>query len=115
MKRIRVSHVAERDLDDIWYYIVKTSGSMEIAGRLGESITETFPLFAQAPQAGTGRDEIAPGLRGFPVPPPAGPMEANIEAAPAQSRLQSPGRWPRTSRRQPSQRPLAPPPVDFRQ
>jgi hypothetical protein len=50
-----------------------------------------------------------------PQPPPAGPMEANIEAAPAQSRLQPPGIWPRTSRRQPSQRPLAPPPADFRQ
>ena len=67
MNRIRVSHVAERDLDDMWYYIVKKSGSMEIAGRLVESITETFPLLAQAPAAGTRRDEIAPGLRGFPV------------------------------------------------
>jgi toxin ParE1/3/4 len=67
MKRIRVSHPAERDLDDIWYYIVKKSGSIEIADRLIESITETFPLFAQAPEAGTRRDEVAPGLRGFPV------------------------------------------------
>src|SRR5512140_2041364 len=67
MKRIRVSHVAERDLDDIWYYILKNSGSVETAGRLIESIAETFPLLAQAPQAGTRRDEIAPGLRGFPV------------------------------------------------
>ena len=67
MKRIRISHPAERDLDDIWYYIVKKSGSIEIADHLIESITETFPLLAQAPQAGTRRDELAPGLRGFPV------------------------------------------------
>jgi toxin ParE1/3/4 len=67
MKRIRVSHPAEQDLDDIWYYIVRESGSIEIADSLVESITEMFPLFAQAPEAGTRRDEIAPGLRGFPV------------------------------------------------
>ena len=67
MKRIRVSHPAERDLDDIWYYIVKRSGSMDVADRLVESITETFPLFAQAPGVGTRREEIEPGLRGFPA------------------------------------------------
>jgi toxin ParE1/3/4 len=32
-----------------------------------ESITETFSLFARAPEAGTRRDAIEPGLRGFPV------------------------------------------------
>jgi len=67
VKRIRVSHPAERDLDDIWYYVVKKSGSMEIADRLVDSITETFPLFAQAPGVGTRREQIAPGVRGFPV------------------------------------------------
>ena len=67
MKRIRVSRPAERDLDDIWYYIVKKSGSIEIADRLVDSIMETFPLFAQSPEAGARRDEITPGLRGFPV------------------------------------------------
>lgn len=50
-----------------WYYIVKKSGSIEIADRLVGSMAETFPLFAQAPEAGTRRDEISPGLRGFPV------------------------------------------------
>ena len=67
MKRVRVSHPAERDLDDIWYYIVKKSGSMGIADRLVESITKAFLLFAQAPEAGTRREAIAPGLRGFPT------------------------------------------------
>ena len=67
MKSIRVSHPAERDLDDIWYYVVKRSGSIDIADRLIESITETFPLFARAPGAGARSDDIAPGLRGFPV------------------------------------------------
>ena len=31
MKRIRVADPAEQDLDDIWYYIAKNSGSIEIA------------------------------------------------------------------------------------
>jgi toxin ParE1/3/4 len=67
MKRIRVSHPAEKDLDDIWYYVARNSDSIDVADRLLESITEAFCLLAQAPEAGTRRDEIAPGLRGFPV------------------------------------------------
>jgi toxin ParE1/3/4 len=67
MKRIRVSDVAEQDLDDIWHYIAKNSGSIEIANGAVESIADTFPLFARTPEAGTRRDEIEPGVRGFPV------------------------------------------------
>ena len=67
MKRIRVSRPAERDLDSIWRYIAKESGSLEIADRLVESITRTFPLFSRSPEAGTQRDEIAAGIRGFPA------------------------------------------------
>ena len=67
MKRIRVAGPAERDLDDIWYYIAKNSGSIEVANGVVDSITETFALFARAPDAGTARDEIEAGLRGFPV------------------------------------------------
>ena len=61
MKRIRVSDLAERDLANIWYYIAKNSGSIEIANGVVESIAETFPLFARTPEAGTRRDEIDPG------------------------------------------------------
>ena len=57
MKRIRVSTLAERDLDH----------SMEIANGVVASITVTFPLFAGNPEAGTRRDEIELGVRGFPV------------------------------------------------
>lgn len=67
MKRIRVAAPAEGDLDDIWYYIAKKSGSINIANGVVDSITETFPLLSRAPEAGTRRDEIEPGLRGFPV------------------------------------------------
>ena len=67
MKRIRVAGPAERDLDDIWHYIARKSGSIDIANGVIDSITKTFLLFARAPAAGTERDEIEPGLRGFPV------------------------------------------------
>ena len=67
MKRIRVAEPAERDLDKIWYRVATKSGSIEIANGVIESITETFPLFASTPEAGTRRDEIEPGVRGFPV------------------------------------------------
>ena len=67
MKRLRVSEAAEQDLDDIWYFIAKNSGSVEIADGVVKSITRTFTLFAHTSAAGTRRDEIEHGLRGFPV------------------------------------------------
>ncbi len=67
MKRIRVADPAERDLDTIWYRMAIKSGSIEIANGVVESITETFALFAGTPGAGTFRDEINPGVRGFPA------------------------------------------------
>ena len=67
MKRIRVSSLAELDLDEIWYEIAKRSGSSEIATGVVDSITEVFPLFANNPEAGRRRDEIELGTRSFPV------------------------------------------------
>jgi hypothetical protein len=48
MKRIRVAGPAEQDLDEIWYYIAKNSGSIDIADGVVDSITEAFSLFAHA-------------------------------------------------------------------
>ncbi len=67
MKRIRVSGLAERDLDNIWNYIARSSGSIEVADRVLDSVTTTFRLLARAPEAGSHRDEIEPGARGFPA------------------------------------------------
>lgn len=67
MKRVRVSELAERDLDSIWHHIAKTSGNLDIADGVVETITDTFPLFAGTPGAGTRRDAIERGIRGFPV------------------------------------------------
>jgi toxin ParE1/3/4 len=64
----RVAPQAEADLDNIWYYVAKESGSIEIADRLIDSITERFYLLASHPHIGRHRDEdLRPGLRSFHV------------------------------------------------
>lgn len=40
---------AAAELDDIWYYVARESGSNEIADRLIDSITERFLLLASHP------------------------------------------------------------------
>jgi plasmid stabilization system protein ParE len=52
----RLSPQAETELDDIWYYIAKESGSIEIADRLIDSITERFFLLSRYPRIGRRRD-----------------------------------------------------------
>jgi len=59
---------ADSDLDDIWYYVVTKSGSVEVADRLIDSITDRFFLLARHPNVGRARDkDLRPGLRSFPV------------------------------------------------
>ena len=59
---------AERDLDDIWYYVAKESGSIEIANRLIDSITDRFFLLAGFQHLGRTRDEdFGPGSRSVAV------------------------------------------------
>ena len=67
MRRIRVSAMAEQDLDDIWLYIARDSGSMETADRFVQRIVETFTLFSRTPEAGKLRNDIGPEVRSFPV------------------------------------------------
>ena len=56
------------ELDNIWYYIARESGSFEIADRLVDSISERFYLLSRHPHIGRRRDEdLRPGLRSFPV------------------------------------------------
>jgi plasmid stabilization system protein ParE len=49
----RLAPEAETDLDDIWYYTAKESGSIEIADRLVDSVTEKFFLLATNPHIRT--------------------------------------------------------------
>ena len=64
----RRSPQADSDLDGIWFYVTSKSGSVEIADRLIDSITDRFFLLASHPNIGRPRDEdLRPGLRSFPV------------------------------------------------
>ena len=63
----RLAPQAEADLDDIAYYVFRETGSIEIAERLIDSITDRFALLGKYPHAGRHRNDLRPGLRGFPV------------------------------------------------
>jgi toxin ParE1/3/4 len=68
MSGFRVAPEAEAELDAIWVYIARESGSIENASRTVDNITDRFWLLAQHPQIGRRRDEdLRPGLRSFPV------------------------------------------------
>jgi plasmid stabilization system protein ParE len=58
----------ETELDEIWYYVARESGSPQVADRLIDSITSRFSLLSTHPFMGRPRDkELRPGLRSFPV------------------------------------------------
>lgn len=64
----RVSPQAEADLDDIWLYVARNSGSLEIANRLVDSITDRVLHLVRFPYIGRARDrELGSRLRTFPV------------------------------------------------
>jgi len=63
----RLAPQAQADIDDIAYYVFVESGSIETADRLIESITTRVGLLGTHPRAGRRRDDLRPGLRGFPV------------------------------------------------
>jgi len=61
-------HGPRDDLDDIWYYVAKESGSIEIAKCLIDNITGRFFLLAGFPHMGRSRDEdFDIGSRSFAV------------------------------------------------
>jgi len=68
MIHLRTTPSAERDLDEIWLYVARESGSFEAANRAVDSITDTFSLLVKLPYAGRRRDDdLRPGLRSFPA------------------------------------------------
>jgi toxin ParE1/3/4 len=59
---------ANSDLAEIWYYVAIKSGSLDIADRLIDSITDRFFLLANYPNLGRARDEdLRQDLRSFSV------------------------------------------------
>jgi toxin ParE1/3/4 len=64
----RLAPEAEAELDDIWLYVARESGSIEIASRVIDAITARFFLLAQHPHIGRRRDhDLRPDLRSFPA------------------------------------------------
>ncbi len=64
----RLSAEAEAELDGIWYYIARESGSADIADRFVDSLTDRFYLLALSPHIGRHRDhDLRPGVRSFAV------------------------------------------------
>jgi toxin ParE1/3/4 len=62
----RLAPEAEADLEELWFYVA-TNASVDTADRLIDSITARFFLLAQHPHVGRRRDDLRPGVRGFPV------------------------------------------------
>lgn len=64
----RLALEAESDLDDIWVFVAGESGSVEIADRLIDAITERFFLLSHHPHLGRSRaEDFREGLRSFAV------------------------------------------------
>ena len=55
------------ELDEIWFYLTSETGSVDIADRLIESITNRFLLLSNHPYVGRPRRDLRPDLRSFPV------------------------------------------------
>lgn len=83
MSRVDLSAAAERDLDEIWRYIAQDSP--EMADRFIDRLLATcHDTLAPSPRIGKSREELAPGLRSFPVLPYLlfyRPIEDGIEIA----------------------------------
>ena len=64
MSEFRLSPEAEAELDEIWIYVARESGSTEVANRMVESIAERFWQLARFPYMGRRRDlDLRLGLR----------------------------------------------------
>jgi len=64
----RLAPQVESELDEIWYYIARASGSVDIADRLVDFIAERFVLLARYPYVGRSREyDLRAGLRSFPA------------------------------------------------
>ncbi|MEG4032843.1 type II toxin-antitoxin system RelE/ParE family toxin [Microcoleus sp. w1-18aA5] len=67
MNRYRLSQQAVKDLEDIWIYLAQQD---ELGADLQMvRLLDRFPMLAQFPNMGRGRNELLTGLRSFPVKP----------------------------------------------
>jgi toxin ParE1/3/4 len=67
MNSYRLLKAAEKDMEDLWFYLSQRNGIA--ADRLVAKLFNRFPMLAQFPAMGKSRDELSVGLRSFPVKP----------------------------------------------
>jgi toxin ParE1/3/4 len=66
--RIRISPQARADLDELWLYMAKESGSETLATRVVGAMADKFALFSRFPFIGrTLESAQRPNVRSFPV------------------------------------------------
>jgi len=65
MAQLRLAAEAEAELDDIWLYTARESGSENIATRVIENIRRQFSILSRYPYSGRRRDDLRSGLRSF--------------------------------------------------
>lgn len=65
MPRILKTLRAERDLDDIWFYIAIAANNPEAADRLLDALMTQARLVATQPKMGIARPELSPEIRSF--------------------------------------------------
>jgi toxin ParE1/3/4 len=67
LKELRISNEAERDLDQIWQYLWRESGSSDVANGFIDKLTARIGALEHSPKAGRQRDSMEAGLRAFPI------------------------------------------------
>jgi len=65
MPRIRITPLAERDLEDLWFFIAQDDPAA--ADRLLDLLEEKYKVLADNPHMGPARPDIAKELRYHPV------------------------------------------------
>jgi toxin ParE1/3/4 len=61
----RLSPQAEAQLDDIWLYIARESGSVDTAIGIVQNISDRFWLLTKHPRIGRRRPDLSAELRSF--------------------------------------------------
>ena len=67
MSGLRLSNLAEADLDELWAYIA--GNNQDAADRIVEAILASARLHVRFPDMGQNRPELGANYRGFAVPP----------------------------------------------
>lgn len=67
MPKVITSAAAEADAEEIWRWVANDSG--RAADRLADRFEDVAQMLAGRPHIGRNRDELAPGVRSFPVGP----------------------------------------------